>query len=66
MLGDAGMLMAESLLDIALRGPLAKVAQHARLLRIRHDDFNQVCEHNTALAVELYKRLARHLATTRD
>jgi serine/threonine protein phosphatase PrpC len=65
-LGGAGLLMGESLLDIALRGPLPKVVARARLLRIRHDDFNQVCGHNLLLAVELYKRLARHLATTKD
>jgi hypothetical protein len=59
------MLMIESLLDVASRGKLPKVAERARLLRIRHDDFNQVCAHNTALAAELYKRIARHLATNR-
>lgn len=61
-LGPSGLLMAESLLDVAVRGDLPKVVEHARLLRIRHDDFNEVCAHNTALAAELYKRLARHLA----
>jgi serine/threonine protein phosphatase PrpC len=64
-LGGSGMLMIESLLDVASRGKLPKVAERARLLRIRHDDFNQVCAHNTALAAELYKRIARHLATNR-
>jgi len=61
-LGPSGLLMAESLLDVATRGDLPVVAERARLLRIRHDDFNEVCAHNTHLAAELYKRLARHLA----
>jgi PPM family protein phosphatase len=62
-LGPAGLLMGESLLDVAVRGKLPSVLEAARLLRIRHDDFNQVCAHNLRLAAEMYKRLARHLAT---
>lgn len=62
-LGPSGLLMAESLLDIARRGPLPKVTEDARLLRIRQTDFEEVCTHNTALAAELYKRIARHLAS---
>ena len=62
-LGASALLMAESLLDIPGRGALPKVVEHARLLRIRHHDFNEVCEHSPLLAVELYKRIARHLAT---
>ena len=62
-LGPSGMLMAESLLDIAIRGQLPKVVETSRLLRIRHDDFNEVCAHDSQLAAELYKRLAHHLAT---
>jgi serine/threonine protein phosphatase PrpC len=62
-LGPSGMLMAESLLDVPVRGQLPRVIEHARLLRIRHDDFNEVCNHNAALAAELYKRLARHMVT---
>jgi serine/threonine protein phosphatase PrpC len=62
-LGPSGLLMVESLLDVAVRGTLPKVVERARLLRIRHDDFNEVCAHNTQLAVELYRRIAKHLAT---
>jgi serine/threonine protein phosphatase PrpC len=62
-LGPAGLLMGESLLDVSQRSKLPKVVENARLLRIRHDDFNQVCAHNLRLAAEMYKRLARHLAT---
>lgn len=61
-LGASGMLMIESLLDMVVRDKLPTVVEHARLLRIRHDDFNQVCAHNIALAAELYRRIARHLA----
>ena len=61
-LGPSGLLMAESLLDVARRGELPKVTQDARLLRIRQTDFEEVCAHNTGLAAELYKRIARHLA----
>jgi serine/threonine protein phosphatase PrpC len=62
-LGPSGLLMAESLLDVPVRGTLPKVVERARLLRIRHDDFNEVCAHNTHLAAELYRRIAKHLAT---
>lgn len=61
-LGSSGLVMVESLLDIAIRGKLPRVVERARLLRIRHDDFNEVCSHNTQLAAELYKRIAHHLA----
>ncbi|MCA9624113.1 MAG: protein phosphatase 2C domain-containing protein [Myxococcales bacterium] len=63
-LGASGLVMVESLLDIPVRGQLPVVVERARLLRIRHDDFNEVCAHNTTLAVELYKRVAKHLATS--
>jgi PPM family protein phosphatase len=63
-LGPSGLLLAESLLDVATRGKLPKVIERARLIRIRHDDFCEVCAHNTRLASELYKRIARHLAST--
>lgn len=65
-LGPSGLLLAESLLDVATRGELPKVLERARLLRIRHDDFLEVCAHNPTLSAELYKRIARHLATTKS
>jgi serine/threonine protein phosphatase PrpC len=61
-LGASALLMAESLLDVAGRGRLPKVVDRARLLRIRHDDFKEVCSHDPQLAAQLYMRLARHLA----
>jgi hypothetical protein len=62
-LGASGVLMVESLLDIVVRGKLPKVLERTRLLRIRHDDFTEVCAHNMQLAAELYRRIAIHLAT---
>jgi CRP-like cAMP-binding protein len=38
------------------------VVSRVRLLRIRHDDFHQVCAHDPMLAAQLYLRIARHLA----
>lgn len=61
-LGPSGLVMVESLLDIPVRGKLPRVTERARLLRIRHDDFIEVCGHNTQLSAELYKRIAHHLA----
>ena len=61
-LGASAMLMAQSLLDVPLRGKLPVVVERARLLRIRHDDFSEVCSHNTGLAAQLYERIASHLA----
>lgn len=63
-LGPSGLLMAESLLDVGTRGKLPKALERTRLLRIRHDDFLEVCAHNSQLSAELYMRIARHLATT--
>jgi serine/threonine protein phosphatase PrpC len=63
ILGPAGMLHAESLLNLTTRDALPTVAERARLLRIRLDDFNEICEYNRDLAAELYYRLARHLAS---
>ena len=64
-LGTSAFLLAESLLDIPARDALPKVLEHARLLRIRHDDFVAVCQHDAQLAANLYQRIARHLATSR-
>jgi len=62
ILGRSAFVMAESLLDIAVRSELPKVAERARLLRIRYDDFNEICAHDRSLAAELYRRIAEHLA----
>jgi serine/threonine protein phosphatase PrpC len=62
VLGASALLMAPSLLDVPYHGPLPWVVSRARLLRIRHDDFHQVCAHDPMLAAQLYLRIARHLA----
>ncbi|MCC6523619.1 MAG: protein phosphatase 2C domain-containing protein [Polyangiaceae bacterium] len=62
-LGASGLLFPESLLDVPMRNELPTTVTRARLLRIRHDDFVEVCSHDPALAAGLYQRLARHLAT---
>lgn len=62
-LGAPALIGAEALLDVSRRGPLPKVVERARLLRIRHDDFREICSHDAELAAQLYERLARHLAT---
>ncbi len=64
-LGTSAFLLAESLLDIPARDALPKVVERARLIRIRHDDFIAVCQHDPQLAANLYQRIARHLATSR-
>lgn len=61
-LGPSGMLHAESLVDLTRRDPLPVTAEPTRLLRIRLDDFEEVCAQDRDLAAMLYQRLARHLA----
>ena len=64
VLGPSGLLLAQSLLDIATRGALPKTVERTRLLRIRQDDFQEVCDHDTELAAALFFRLAKHVATS--
>ncbi len=61
-LGPSGMLHAESLVDLTRREALPVTAEPTRLLRIRLDDFEEVCALDRDLAARLYERLARHLA----
>lgn len=64
VLGPSGLLLARSLLDIATRGSLPRTVERTRLLRIRQDDFTEVCAHDAELAAALFLRLARHVATS--
>lgn len=63
-LGAPALLFAESLVGVAREPATATVVQHARLIRLRGDDFREVCAHDGALGAALFERLARHLART--
>lgn len=60
------LLFAESLVAVSVAGPLPVVDQRVRLLRLRRDDFMEVCDSDPPLAVELLRRLATHLARSRQ
>ena len=61
-LGPGALLYPESL-GGGGRGPaLCEAQQSVRALRIRSDDFGEVCAANPVLAAALYERLARYLA----
>ena len=61
-LGPGALLYPESL-GGGGKGPgQCEAQQTVRTLRIRSDDFREVCESNQQLAAALYERLARYLA----
>lgn len=60
--GSSGLLFPESLVGARRKGDLPVAAARTRLIRIRKDDFAEVCEHDADLAAALYQRLARYLA----
>jgi serine/threonine protein phosphatase PrpC len=60
--GTGALVFPESLVGVWGEGPLPTVSRTARLLRVRADDFEEVCDADPALAGELYRRLARHIA----
>lgn len=62
VLGPSGMLFAESLVGVTHEAPLPSVTKDARLMRLRADDFAEVCARDVALSAELHRRIARHLA----
>jgi serine/threonine protein phosphatase PrpC len=61
-IGPSGLLFAESLVGVRRKGELPVAGAPTRLIRIRKDDFTEVCDHDAGLAAALYKRLARYLA----
>lgn len=63
-LGAPALLFAESLVGVAREPASAVVVEHARLVRLRGDDFREVCTHDATLGAALFERLARHLART--
>lgn len=55
------LLFPESLVGVAVTGlPVVKSA--ARVLRLRRDDFSEVCKADPVLGMELYRRVAEHVA----
>lgn len=60
------LLFPESLVGVVVHGELPVTEQTTRLLRLRADDFAEVCEADPRLGAELYRRLAGHLARARQ
>ena len=56
------LLFPESLVGVPFAGELPVAAERTRLLRLRADDFAEVCRSDRTLSSELYRRLAVHLA----
>ncbi|MEI9951252.1 MAG: protein phosphatase 2C domain-containing protein [Pseudomonadota bacterium] len=59
--GAGALLYPESLLGVLGQGDAPVCEQTTRLLRVRADDFAEICS-DPRLASELYRRLALHLA----
>jgi len=65
VLGPSGVLFVESLMGVAREGELPTVLENARLMRLRADDFAEVCGQDVELSNALHVRIARHLARMR-
>ena len=59
--GAGALIFPESLVGIAGQGDLPVAEQTVRVLRVRADDFAEICG-DSRLAAELYRRLAAHIA----
>ena len=59
--GAGALVFPESLVGMAGQDELPVADQTTRLLRVRADDFSEVCA-DPRLAAELYRRLAAHIA----
>lgn len=59
--GGGALVFPESLVGVGAQHEAPVAEQTLRLLRVRHDDFAEVCG-DPRLAAELYRRLAQHLA----
>jgi serine/threonine protein phosphatase PrpC len=59
--GAGALVFPESLVAVAGQEELPVAEQTARLLRVRADDFAEICA-DPRLAAELYRRLAAHIA----
>jgi hypothetical protein len=65
VLGTSALVFAESLVGVdSERRDLVVADEPCRLLRLRHDDFRELCTHDALTGRALYERLARHLART--
>jgi len=60
--GTGALLFADSFVGVWTQEELPVVEQTARVLRVRADDFEEVCRSDPMLAAELYRRLAVHIA----
>jgi hypothetical protein len=61
VVGAGALVFPESLVAIAGQEELPVAEQTARVLRVRADDFAEICT-DARLAAELYRRLAAHIA----
>jgi hypothetical protein len=59
--GAGALVFPESLINIVAQEELPIAEQTTRLLRLRADDFSEICQ-DQRLAAELYRRLAAHIA----
>jgi len=59
--GAGALIFPEALVGVAGQGEQPVAEQTARLLRVRADDFSEICS-DARLAAELYRRLATHIA----
>jgi serine/threonine protein phosphatase PrpC len=62
LMGQGALLFPESLVGVGSSDALPLVEQRARLLRIRADDFEEVCASEPELGIRLYRRVAQHIA----
>jgi serine/threonine protein phosphatase PrpC len=62
-LGAGGLLYPESLVLAGRGQPRFRALTPVRALRVRSNDFREVCDSDPRLAAALYERLARHLAS---
>jgi len=60
--GSGALLFAESLVGVWDAGPPPTAEARCRVLRVRADDFEEVCQGDPNLARRLYRRLATELA----
>jgi PPM family protein phosphatase len=65
VLGPSGVIFVESLMGVAREGELPVVVESARLMRLRADDFAEVCASDVELSNVLHVRIARYLARMR-